>query len=110
MAIASISISGEITLNLHSLNNEGGEGNQIITRQLIIIDQEGKEHTVNGISGDMFKHIHAWHLINYATENSLPLSSYSSIGNPNRISKEDLEKYFKEKKKDNKTSGDELCK
>ena len=25
--IASISISGEITLNLHSLNNEGGEGN-----------------------------------------------------------------------------------
>ena len=42
MNIASISISGEITLNLHSLNNEGGEGNQIITRQLSIIDKNGK--------------------------------------------------------------------
>ena len=43
MNIASISISGEITLNLHSLNNEGGEGNQIITRQLSIIDKNGEE-------------------------------------------------------------------
>jgi CRISPR-associated protein Cst2 len=29
--ISSISISGELTLNMHSLNNEGGEGNQILT-------------------------------------------------------------------------------
>ena len=56
--IASISISGEMTLNMHSLNNEGGEGNQIMTRQLTIVDKEGREYTVNGISGDMFKHIH----------------------------------------------------
>jgi CRISPR-associated protein Cst2 len=40
--IASISISGEITLNLHSLNNEGGEGNQIITRQVTIVDKAGE--------------------------------------------------------------------
>ena len=64
--VASISISGEITLNLHSLNNEGGEGNQIMTRQLTIIDKLGNAHTVNGISGDMFKHIHAGHLVNYS--------------------------------------------
>ncbi|MFT4756707.1 MAG: CRISPR-associated protein Cst2, partial [Vicingaceae bacterium] len=75
MNIASISISGEITLNLHSLNNEGGEGNQIITRQLSILDKEGNHHTVNGISGDMFKHIHSSHLVNYANEQGLELSS-----------------------------------
>jgi CRISPR-associated protein Cst2 len=63
--IASISISGEITLNMHSLNNEGGEGNQIMTRQLTIVDKEGQEYIVNGISGDMFKHIHVGHMINY---------------------------------------------
>ena len=105
--IASISISGEITLNLHSLNNEGGEGNQIITRQLSIIDKSGNQHTVNGISGDMFKHIHAAHLVNHAVENNLDLSSYSKLNNPNRISaKNDLEPYFKKTKKANKSSAD----
>ena len=88
--VASISISGEITLNLHSLNNEGGEGNQIMTRQLTIIDKEGKEHTVNGISGDMFKHIHAGHLVNYSVDNGLALSDYSKKLDPNRISSVNL--------------------
>jgi CRISPR-associated protein Cst2 len=88
--VASISISGEITLNLHSLNNEGGEGNQIMTRQLTIIDKEGQEHTVNGISGDMFKHIHAGHLVNYSVDNGLALSDYSKKLDPNRISSADL--------------------
>lgn len=93
--IASISISGEITLNMHSLNNEGGEGNQIMTRQLTIVDKEGREHTVNGISGDMFKHIHVGHLINYAKENKLELCSNCSVGNPNRLSSgEDLGTFF----------------
>ena len=105
--IASISISGEITLNLHSLNNEGGEGNQIITRQLSVIDKEGVQHTVNGISGDMFKHIHAAHLVNHASEGKLALSSYSKLNNPNRISaKNDLEPYFEKTKKKNKSSAD----
>lgn len=88
--IASISISGEMTLNLHSLNNEGGEGNQIMTRQLTILDKDGKESTVTGISGDMFKHIHASHLVNCCVENALPLSSYSKKLDPNRVSTDEL--------------------
>ena len=96
MNIASISISGEITLNLHSLNNEGGEGNQIITRQLTIIDKEGKQHTVNGISGDMFKHIHVGHLINYSKEKKINLCENCIVGNPNRLSSgDDLKEKFK---------------
>ncbi|MFN3316648.1 MAG: DevR family CRISPR-associated autoregulator, partial [Raineya sp.] len=93
--IASLSISGEITLNLHSLNNEGGEGNQVITRQLTIIDKNGDEHTVNGISGDMFKHIHAVHLAQLAKEQGLPLSQYAQKLDPNRISGEELRSYSK---------------
>lgn len=92
--IASISISGEITLNLHSLNNEGGEGNQIMTRQLTIIDKKGKEHTVNGISGDMFKHIHVGHLVNYSIDNKLALSDYSKKLDPNRISSANILEMF----------------
>lgn len=103
--IASISISGEITLNMHSLNNEGGEGNQIMTRQLTIVDKKGQEHTVNGISGDMFKHIHAGHMINFAKENKLELCTNCSVGNPNRLSSgEDLGTFFTGK--DIKTLGD----
>jgi CRISPR-associated autoregulator DevR family len=83
--IASISISGEITLNMHSLNNEGGEGNQIMTRQLTIVDRDGIEHTVNGISGDMFKHIHAGHLVNYSKEKEIELCEGCKVFNPNRI-------------------------
>lgn len=103
--IASISISGEITLNMHSLNNEGGEGNQIMTRQLTIVDKDGQEHTVNGISGDMFKHIHVGHLINYAKENKLELCTNCTVGNPNRLSSgEDLGTIFSGK--DIKALGD----
>jgi CRISPR-associated protein Cst2 len=94
--IASLSISGEITLNLHSLNNEGGEGNQIITRQVTVVDENGEAHTVNAISGDMFKHIHSSHLAHIAKEKNLPLSKYAEKLNPNRISKEDFESYFAE--------------
>jgi len=88
--ISSISVCGEMTLNLHSLNNEGGEGNQIMTRQLTIVDKNGEEQTVTGISGDMFKHIHAAHMLNYCVENKIPLSEYSKTLNPNRISADDL--------------------
>lgn len=88
--ISSISICGEITLNLHSLNNEGGEGNQIMTRQLTIVDKNGKEQTVTGISGDMFKHIHAAHMLNYCVENNISLSEYSKTLNPNRIAAAEL--------------------
>lgn len=103
--IASISISGEITLNMHSLNNEGGEGNQIMTRQLTIVDKIGQEHTVNGISGDMFKHIHAGHLVNYCLENKIELSQYSKALNPNRISSGELLNYITENGKKNEKAG-----
>lgn len=103
--IASISISGEITLNMHSLNNEGGEGNQIMTRQLTIVDKDGQEHTVNGISGDMFKHIHAVHLVNYCIDNGIELSQYSKALNPNRISSAELLNYITESKKKNEKAG-----
>jgi CRISPR-associated protein Cst2 len=90
-SIATLSISGEITLNLHALNNEGGEGNQIITRQVTIIDKHGEQHTVNAISGDMFKHIHVGHLINISKEKDLVLCSNCQVFNPNRLSSgEDL--------------------
>ena len=79
-----------MTLNLHSLNNEGGEGNQIMTRQLTIVDKNGEEQTVTGISGDMFKHIHAAHMLNYCIENNIPLSEYSKKLDPNRIKADDL--------------------
>ena len=93
--IASISISGEITLNLHSLNNEGGEGNQIITRQVTIVDKNGEPHTVNAISGDMFKHIHVQHLINISKEKEIGLCTNCKVGNPNRLSSgEDLGTHF----------------
>lgn len=66
-SVYSLSISGRVILDMHSLNNEGGEGNQITTRMVNIVYND--RHTgqprlasVNAISGDMFKHIQAEHL------------------------------------------------
>lgn len=64
-SVYSLSISGRAILDMHSLNNEGGEGNQIATRMVTIVHKpNGKPAltTVNAISGDMFKHIQAEHL------------------------------------------------
>ncbi len=66
-AIYSLSICGRAILDMHSLNNEGGEGNQIATRMVNVVyrDRASGEYklaTVNAISGDMFKHIQAEHL------------------------------------------------
>ena len=52
-SIASLSIAARATLDMHSLNNEGGEGNQIQTRMVDIVDHLGELHNVNAISGDM---------------------------------------------------------
>lgn len=78
-AVYSISICGRAILNMHSLNNEGGEGNQIATRMVNVVyrDQASGDYklaTVNAISGDMFKHIQAEHLFLLAKGN-LPLCS-----------------------------------
>ncbi|MBC7226540.1 MAG: DevR family CRISPR-associated autoregulator [Thermoflexales bacterium] len=71
--VYSLSISGRLTLEMHSLNNEGGEGNQIMTRTVTLVDTDGSIHKVNAISGDMFKHIQAEHFYLLARERGLPL-------------------------------------
>ncbi|WP_242056606.1 hypothetical protein [Nostoc sp. FACHB-152] len=59
----SISISGSLSWQLHALNNEGNEGNQSLTRRYYIIQKGMNEpDSVNGVSGDMLKHIQAEHL------------------------------------------------
>lgn len=81
----SISVSGLLTLDLHALNNEGAEGNTMMTRMVDIVDGEGKKHTVNAISGDMFKHIQTGHLIDEALEMGLPLCEGCRRFDANRI-------------------------
>lgn len=81
----SLSISGLMTLELHALNNEGAEGNTMMTRMVDIIDQQGHKHTVNAISGDMFKHIVVEHLLGESKNAGLPLCSGCAVFNANRI-------------------------
>jgi CRISPR-associated protein Cst2 len=88
--INSISVSGKITLNMHSLNNEGNEGNQVLTRQVTIIDKEGNPRTVTAVSGDMLKHIMCEHFWKIAIGEKLPLSKTSELFNANRILSKDL--------------------
>ncbi len=90
ITITSISINGRITLNMHSLNNEGNEGNQVLTRQVTIIDQSGKPATVTAVSGDMLKHITNEHFWLIAKNENLELSETSKVFNSNRILKKDL--------------------
>jgi len=86
--IQSLSISGLLTLELHALNNEGAEGNTMMTRMVDVIVKDGagaKKHTVNAISGDMFKHIFVEHLIGEAKTAGLPLCQGCQVFDPNRI-------------------------
>ncbi|MBN1657484.1 MAG: DevR family CRISPR-associated autoregulator [Anaerolineae bacterium] len=83
----SLSISARATLDMHSLNNEGGEGNQIQTRMVNIVGGDGRLHNVNAISGDMLKHIQAEHLFRLASNGTeLPLCAGCREFNANRIS------------------------
>jgi len=83
--IASLSIACRATLNMHSLNNEGGEGNQIQTRLVDIVGDDGKLYTVNAISGDMMRHVVAEHLLRVALVQGLPLSEGARRLDANRI-------------------------
>jgi len=85
MPIRSISICGEAFLDLHALNNEGAEGNALMTRMVDIVDQNGELHSVNAVSGDMLKHIQAEHLYHYSLENHLPLCNACQKFDANRI-------------------------
>ncbi|RLB82194.1 MAG: DevR family CRISPR-associated autoregulator [Deltaproteobacteria bacterium] len=85
MKLHSLSISGLATINLHALNNEGSEGNALMTRMVEIVDENGENHTVNAISGDMFKHIQAEHLYRLAGEQNLNLCDGCKLFSANRI-------------------------
>ncbi len=88
MNLHSLSISGIVTMNMHALNNEGSEGNTMMTRMVEIVDATGKNHTVNAVSGDMFKHIQAEHLFmeaKGANSTNLPLCAGCVTFNANRI-------------------------
>jgi CRISPR-associated protein Cst2 len=83
--IYAVSISARVILDMHSLNNEGGEGNQIQTRMVNVADKDGNLHNVNAISGDMFKHIQAEYLHRLAVQSGLPLSQGARTFNANRV-------------------------
>ena len=85
MPVASLGISMCITLDLHALNNEGAEGNQLMTRQVQIVDEHGRVHAVNAISGDMMKHGFVSRLQQLALDASLPLCDPCRMLDPNRI-------------------------
>jgi CRISPR-associated protein Cst2 len=100
-ALYSLSISARATLAMHSLNNEGGEGNQIQTRMVNIVGADGRLHSVNAISGDMFKHIQAEHLFRRANDGAgLSLCAACREFNANRISADDEYTKAIEKKSD----------
>lgn len=85
--VYSLSISAQATLDMHSLNNEGGEGNQITTRMVNIVGEDGRLHNVNAISGDMLKHIEAEHLFRLLSgREDVPLCAGCREFNANRIS------------------------
>lgn len=84
--IQSASISGRLTIDMHSLNNEGGEGNQIQTRMVHIVDGDGELAVVNAISGDMLKHIQAGHFHALASDGArLSLCAGCARFDANRI-------------------------
>lgn len=84
-AVYSLTICGQATIDMHSLNNEGSEGNQIATRMVNVYDQTGKLAAVNAISGDMFKHIQAEHLFHLSRNSGLNLCSGCQKFSANRI-------------------------
>lgn len=84
--IYNLSIAAQATINLHSLNNEGGEGNQIQTRIVNIVDETGRLHSVNAISGDMLKHIQAEHLYAISRDRGLALCAACQLFDANRMS------------------------
>lgn len=87
--INNLTISGLLTLDMHALNNEGGEGNQLQTRMVHIVDGEGELQVVNAISGDMLKHIQAEHLANVSIGKSLALCDGCRKLDANRINRDD---------------------
>jgi CRISPR-associated protein Cst2 len=112
--VYSISISGTLSWQLHALNNEGNEGNQSLTRRYYVIDKSNPEpQYVNGVSGDMLKHIQAEHLHRIAIESGLSWSEGGERFNPDRVGY-DIEKkkdtFFSDKETDLTTRTDKVLK
>jgi CRISPR-associated protein Cst2 len=84
-SLVSLSIAARMTLNMHSLNNEGSEGNQIQTRMIDIVGEDKALHNVNAISGDMLKHVLMEHYYRRAKEEQLSLCTSCQRFNVNRI-------------------------
>ncbi len=83
--IYNLSISAKATYNLHSLNNEGGEGNQIQTRMVNLWSHSERMVQVNAISGDMFKHIQSEHAFLLARDAGFKLCQGCQKFDANRI-------------------------
>ena len=100
ITIHNLSVSGRLLMNLHSLNNEGTEGNQTLTRMVTVYVPEngGSLESVNAVSGDMFKHIFSEHLREQAIASKLPLSEGARIGSANRYN-QDFATLAEEKRK-----------
>ncbi len=84
-SIYSLSLAINATLDMHNLNNEGNEGNQLQTRMVDVVGADGRLYNVNAISGDMLKHIQAEHFFHLARERGLPLCAGCRQFNANRI-------------------------
>ena len=140
----SLTIAGRWNVNLHNMNNEGTEGNFIQPRTVTIVrnalNPQGdgdttptpQLHTVNALSGDMMKHIHADYFRQIALDDigldgvgideagiarlnaydgALPLSRNSVILDPNRIStEEDMVEMLEDQDVKNSTILDHLIK
>jgi CRISPR-associated protein Cst2 len=100
--VFAVSISARALLNLHSLNNEGGEGNQTQTRMVDVFarDAEGtpRQVSVNAISGDMFKHIQAAHLHRISIDRGLVLCEACRKFDANRMSADSEFRQFVQQK------------
>ena len=83
--IYSLSLAINATLDMHNLNNEGSEGNQLQTRMVDVVGADGGLYSVNAISGDMLKHVQAEYFYNLARERQLKLCAGCRLFNPNRI-------------------------
>lgn len=86
ISVASISISGQLSLQTHALNNEGTEGNQSFARQyFVVLKGMNEPESVSGISGDTFKHVQAEHLYRICLDGNLSLSVGAKQFHPNRV-------------------------
>jgi CRISPR-associated protein Cst2 len=83
--ILSLSLCAEVTLDLHNLNSEGREGNLQQTRMVHLLDASGKRHSVNAVSGDVFKHIFVRHLTPILLGAQQTVSAGAATGSSDRI-------------------------